>query len=369
MWTAVEALLDELVGAGLAAGCALAVRGPDGLRYAAARGMAELAPRPRPARVDTPFDLASLTKVLCGAPLAMALVGQGRLDLDAPLTALLPDAPIGVTARHCLLHTTGLPAWAPLYAEVVSEGATWGSAETRARVLAAARRSPLQHEPGSTAIYSDLGFLLLCAALEAVGGARVDRLWDRLVGAPSGADLRWGWPGAAATELCPVRGAVVTGQVHDLNAAVLGGLSTHAGLFGSADAVADLAAWQLRAWAGDTDAGLDPGVVRQFWSAKGPGSHRLGWDGVTPGGCSAGDRWPLDGVGHLGFTGCALWVSPRQGVVAALLANRVHPLVEGGSVPGALMSPRYAAFRAIRPRVFTAVVEALDAAGAWRPGA
>lgn len=109
--------------------------------------------------------------------------------------------------------------------------------------------------------------------------------------------------------------------------------------------------------------------MRDAWTARGPGSHRLGWDGVTPGGSSAGPRWPLDGVGHLGFTGCSVWVAPRQRVVVALLSNRVHPEVAGGAVPDAPVSKRYAAFKRLRPALHTAVVEALDAQGRWRVGA
>lgn len=365
MWSKLEALIDLGLAEGLYAGAALCVRGPDAEIFVTERGFAERIPRMRPVARDQAWDLASLTKVLCGAPLAMALVADGRLDLDAPLVEILPDAPPGVSARHCLQHASGLPAWRPLYEVALAHGWAWGSETTRRRLLDLVRCTPLQATPGERHVYSDLSFLLLCSALEAVGGDRVDRLWERLVRAPSGVDLRFGWPGAAATEFCPVRGGVVVGTVHDLNAAVLGGMSTHAGLFGSARAVAAAAAWQLRAWTGEAGEGLDPAVVRRFWSEPGPGSHRLGWDSPTPGLCSAGPRWPLDGVGHLGFTGCSLWVAPRQGVIVAFLANRVHPYVEGGSVPGAPDTPRYRALRALRPRLHEAVIDALLAQGAW----
>lgn len=364
MWSSVERLLDEAIGQGLTAGASICVRTAEGEIYSSDRGMAERAPRPRPVGRDLAWDLASLTKVLATTPLAMVLSGQGALDLDAPLCELVPDAPPGVTARHCLSHASGLPAWRALYEIAVAQGMPWGTEATRRRLVATAVSTPPVAAPGERHLYSDLGFLLLGAALELAGGDRLDRLFERHVRAPSGADLRWGWPGAAATELCPVRGSVVVGTVHDLNAAVLGGISAHAGLFGSARAVAAAAAWQLRAWAG-AQQGLEPQVVRQFWSWQGPGSHRLGWDSPTPGACSAGPRWPLDGVGHLGFTGCSVWIAPRQGIVVALLANRVHPMVEGGAVPGAPDSPRYQAFRALRPRVHEAVIEVLMGTGRW----
>ena len=156
-----------------------------------------------------------------------------------------------------------------------------------------------------------------------------------------------------------MRGRVVVGEVHDLNAAVLGGLSGHAGLFGSAREVAAAAAWQLRAYHG-AEEGLRTETVRAYWTAKGPGSHHLGWDGVSPGASSAGPRWPADGVGHTGFTGCSLWVAPERRIVVAFLTNRVHPLVEGGSVPSAPVSPRYQAFKDLRPELHTRILTALS---------
>ena len=123
----------------------------------------------------------------------------------------------------------------------------------------------------------------LCALLEKLGGERLDALQRRALPDP---ELRWGWPGAAATEDCPLRGRVVVGEVHDLNAAVMGGRAPHAGLFGSVRGVAAAAAWQLRAFQGHHE-GLPPGLVRQAFCQQGPGSHRLGWDGVTPGASTA----------------------------------------------------------------------------------
>jgi CubicO group peptidase (beta-lactamase class C family) len=356
-WADVRALLQTAHQRGAFAGCSLAVRARGGLAVDLDLGDAELIPRRRPALPGQPWDLASLTKVLATTGVALGLHQAGRLDLDAPLSQWLPDAPLGVTAAHCLSHASGLPAWNRLYDAVVQAGLPWGGAEARALVYRLARTTPVVAAPGERHLYSDLGFLLLGAACEAAGGDRFDRLYERLVRAPSGADLRWGWPNAASTEHCPLRGAVITGTVHDLNAAVMGGLAPHAGLFGSAAEVAAQGLWWLRAFEGDPTTGLDPALVRRAFTAVGPGSHHLGWDGVTPGAASAGAAWPQDGVGHLGFTGCSLWMAPRQGLVVCLLSNRVHPVVEGGSVPGAPISARYELLRALRPALHTAVLQ------------
>lgn len=364
------ALLDDAVERGLFAGCGLSIwwAGSEGLSLT--RGRAELRPRHRSLRPRHPFDVASLTKVLCTTPLVYRLVGDGRLDLDAPIAEWLPDAPPGITSRHLLQHASGLPAWSHIYREVEASGHPWGSKAARSLAMQRARTTPPEAPPGAQHRYSDLGFLTLGSLVETATGMRLDQAWEAAVRRPSGADLRWGWPDAAATEDCPVRRRVVVGEVHDLNAASMGGIAPHAGLFGSATAVAALAQWHLAAWHGESH-GLDPEVVREGWSHQGPGSHRLGWDGVTPGGSSAGVLWPLDGVGHLGFTGCSLWIAPRQGVVVSFLSNRVHPSVEGGAVPDALATGdrsqgRYAAFRLTRPALHTAIVTGLRRLGVWR---
>ena len=357
----VRTLLREGVEEGLFPGVSLCVRGPDSELFAEAMGQAEVRPSQRAATLSTHWDLASITKVLATTPIAMRFVGQGLLDLDAPISERLPDAPPGVTAAHCLSHSSGLPPWRPLF-EDLTDQTVWGDPTVRAEALRLARTEPVAAAPGEKYAYSDLGFMLLCSLLEHIGGQRIDDLWRQEIG-PHCPDLRWSWPGAAATEDCPVRGRVVIGEVHDLNTAVLGGASSHAGLFGPVQAVAAAAAWQLRSWMG-ADEGLQPAVVQRFWSFDGVGSHHLGFDSPTPGKASAGPKWPLDGVGHTGFTGGSLWIAPRQGVVVALCSNRVHPIVEGGSKPGAT-GPKTIAFRKFRPTLFTAVVDALSDAGLW----
>ncbi len=364
MWTEVDALLEEAVSAGIVPGCAVCVRGPEAVWHTRTVGAAELRPRPRRARPGQAWDLASLTKVLATTAVAMRLVEAGRLDLDAPVAEVLSGAPEDVTARQLLQHGSGLPAWARLWEAVDDAGLAWGTRAARDHVVGVAAATPREAPPGARHLYSDLGFLVLGGVIEAIGGDRIDRLFERHVRARAGADLRWGWAGAAATEDCPVRGRVVVGEVHDLNAASMGGIAPHAGLFGSVEDVASVGAWHLRSWQAGGE-GVAASTVRAFWSDRGPGSHVLGWDGVTPGGSSAGDRWPLDGVGHLAFTGCSLWIAPRQGVVVSLVSNRVHPDLEGGAAPGAPVSKRYAAFKALRPRVHTAIVEALARAGRW----
>lgn len=335
--------LERLVAAHRMPSASLAIRVDGVERLVHTVGLARLDPE-RPAVGDQPYDLASVTKPLAGAGVAAALIDSGALGLDEPARRYLPDVDPRVSVRHLLQHASGYPAWAPLYADIE---APWGTAEARRRVLDAARGTPLQAEPGAAHRYSDLGFLVLLEVLERVAGP-LEHALHRLVLAPAGAtDLRWGWPCAAATELCPVRGAIVEGTVHDLNCAAMGGVSTHAGLFGTARAVAALADAMLDAGTG-RGGPLAGRALAEMWRSRGPGSHCCGWDGVTRGGyTSTGAHWPDDGVGHLGYTGTSLWLAPRQRTVVALLTNRVHPTDDKARI------------RAFRPAVHDVVARAL----------
>jgi CubicO group peptidase (beta-lactamase class C family) len=282
-------------------------------------GLASRSPE-RPAVPHQVYDLASLTKALATAPICAALSAHGVLDPDAPVREVLPDVPEGITARHLLDHTAGYPAHVLLYERVD----TPGTPEARRQILDGARAVPLAYVPGTASIYSDIGFLVLLDLIETLTGQRIDALFRALVAAPAGVrGLTWGAPDAAATEDCPIRKRVVEGEVHDPNAAAMGGISSHAGLFGSAWTVASLAA-----------ALLDPppafaatsSTLKGWWSQPSVGSHRGGWDTPSSTGYTAtGGAFPPGTVGHLGYTGTSLWLSPDRGVIAVLLTNRIHP--------------------------------------------
>lgn len=279
-----------------------------------------------PVGPGTAWDLASVTKPLVGGLLAGVLREAGELDVDRPLPGL-----DGVTPRHLLQHVAGYAPWAPLYA--TEDPSAWGSVAARERLLRAARDAPRLGSPGAVHRYSDVGFLTLCGLLEGLTGDRIDALWARRVPASASWGLSWGaaGPDVAATECCPVRGRVLVGEVHDLNAAALGGVSTHAGLFGSARALATAGQACLEGWSGRGP--LGQAGLRRSWAERGAGSHTLGWDTWSGPTSTAGPNAPIDLVGHLGFTGTSLWISPHQQVVVALCTNRVHPTADAPPAP------------------------------------
>ena len=308
-------------------------------------GLARYEP-PRPATPNQPYDLASVTKALVGTTVAASLVEEGAFDLDDPVARFLGDVDGRVTVGMLLTHASGYPAWIPYYTTATD---AWGTLATREAILERVRRTPLENEPGTTHVYSDVGMLVLLSLVETVTGQSIDRLFAARILDPARAtDFRWGWPGAAATEHCPVRGLLVEGTVHDLNCASLGGTSTHAGLFGTARAVAGLADTLMSATLDpEGHPGLPGRTLARFWSTRGPGSHRAGWDGKTEGASSTGRYWPADTVGHLGYTGTGVWVAPSKRAVCAFLTNRVHPDDDKGPI------------REIRPLLYDAVAVAL----------
>jgi CubicO group peptidase (beta-lactamase class C family) len=272
----------------------------------------------------------------------MLAVSQGRLGLDAPVQQYVPDfagpKKEQVTIRMLLAHVGGLPAWRPLFREAVS----------REQALALANSTPLSSPPGTTELYSDLGLIVLTQAIEQVYGRRLDVLLNEMVFQPlQMTATRYVPPPAwrdriAPTELDHWRGRLLRGEVHDENAAVMDGVSGHAGLFGSAEDLLTFAEWLLKQ--ADTHPGgqtnlvssspnlvghpaIQPSVFLEFTRRHNmvPGSTRaLGWDMPTAGG-SAGTRLSPNSFGHTGFTGTSLWIDPGRKLAIVLLSNRVNP--------------------------------------------
>jgi CubicO group peptidase (beta-lactamase class C family) len=272
---------------------------------------------------DTIFDLASLTKVISTAGIAMRLVERRQLSLNAPVRDLLPDFDRPhwrtVQVRHLLDHSSGLPAHLRL----------WQTARGAHDYRQAVMSLPLERAPGEASVYSDPGFMLLGWVLDSVGGASLDRQFTDVLGpdiAPllfePGAELR---DRIAPTEFDPWRGRLICGEVHDENAAALGGVAAHAGLFGTAPAVGAFARLVLQTFTAASRLG-SPSTMRLFAARSAvPGSSRaLGWDTALPT-SSSGTRMRPTAIGHTGFTGTSLWIDWERDCYAVLLTNRVHP--------------------------------------------
>jgi len=259
---------------------------------------------------------------------ALRRVRSGDIGLDDQVQRYLPDfdgpGKDRVTVRQLLAHTSGLPAFRP-YHECVPKP---DPAQARAAALA----EPLISAPGSTCCYSDIGFIALGELCAAVAGCGLDQLVRELVLGPLGMDGSGYRPSAglagriAATE--HVAGLAKIGVVHDENAEALGGISGHAGLFGT---VSDLAKY-AGAWAagesGPAEALGLPGWLRaealRCQTDGLAGRRGLGWGLRRDRWDNMGDGWPATGAGHTGFTGTSLSIDPASGMWAVVLTNAVH---------------------------------------------
>jgi CubicO group peptidase (beta-lactamase class C family) len=319
------------------------------------------------------FDVSSLTKVMATGTLAALLVKEGRIRLDAPAVEWLPLFRGGgkerVTVRQLLAHSSGLPWWRPWFERAMADpvaGRAFLPPDERPGDLAAAFargrevvaealwEEPLEVDPGTRALYGDPAFQALGLLVEAAAGAPLDRLFAERVAAPMGlGDTFFVGAGRryAPTERCPHRGEVNQGTVNDDNAWAVGGVAGHAGLFSTAGNVARLGQEWLLALEGRGRI-LDAKVAREFARRDAtPGSERaLAWDtpsapGSAPGsavGSSIGSvlgRGPLGAIGHLGYTGCSLWIDRDRQLVCALLTNHVFP---GGRRPAEILAVRQA---------------------------
>jgi CubicO group peptidase (beta-lactamase class C family) len=311
-------------------------------------GLAVVEPERLEASAETLYDLASLTKPLVTALLTLGLAAEGVLALDLPLSRLVGELCTPgldtLTALDLLTHRSGLSAWAAL-----GLGFRPGAHPPLQRLVRDIVALPREGEPRSRVVYSDLGYLVLGAALERVTGTALALLWARHIATPLGPLAATGFafpprpedrPRTAATERGNeyerhlagaqasdphFRREMLWGEVHDGNAALVSGVAPHAGLFGTAAAVERLAREYLP---GGTLVGP---VARQLALCDltaGLGSHRTAaWECATSEGSAGFGVFGDDAVGHSGFTGTSVWLEPSRQRVYVLLTNRVHPAV------------------------------------------
>jgi CubicO group peptidase (beta-lactamase class C family) len=321
-WEGLIAKLEELLAGGYPSGLALAVVEREGATFHAWGGFACVVGEVRPLQRGTLFDLASLTKVVASAPLALLFGQRGEWSLEDPVGRWVQGFPLAdVTLMHLLTHTSGLVAHRPFFV------AMRGRDAIRRAVLSEATHAA----PPGEVLYSDLNYMLLGWALEACGGARLDRLVRRELTIPLGMSQTRFVPPPTLRRRCAAsevdgdqrnEPGLIWGEVHDGNAAALGGIAGHAGLFAPLD---DLVNFTLPLLHPSSHPVLSQASIEMFSRemARGPGDVRsIGWR-LAPqdwGAWASGTYW------HTGFTGTSLLVDPATGVAVVLLLNGVHPV-------------------------------------------
>lgn len=346
--TVLSEFLREEIDAGSFPGGAALVASRYEIFERAFAGEAAVEPAHEPLSESTLFDLASLTKPLATGALVRRAIDRGLSLTDSP-GRFLPEWKRtrydGITLATLLCHTSGLPAWYPVYAG--GEGA-------------AAYRKTLagiepEHAPGAVVVYSDLGFLLLGDVLETFFAAPLEPCFAELVAGPGGSRARFlPEPGAsfAATErgdateramaenlgvrYAGFRAGVVRGEVHDGNAFRRGGVAGNAGLFATTEDV-----WRLcREWLDSSASEFTRDRTSSLEEARG-----LAWQGVRGAG-SAVPEFSSSAFGHTGFTGTSLWADPERDRIFVLLTNRIHPEARPGGFHDARRRFHRAALRA-----------------------
>jgi CubicO group peptidase (beta-lactamase class C family) len=274
------------------------------------------------------YDLASLTKPLATTVLFGRALEDGKCRLDDPVGKYVPGVSPAITMQHLLEHSSGYPAHAR-FDQYMPSAIPKGSWEAWRHIVYEAVKLGREAPPGYRAVYSDVGFILLGAALEVMYEQPLSLAFALLGtqlfyrdfrGLPALPPI---WPSApiAPTENCAV------GEVHDENARAMGGAAGHSGTFSNAEGVLTLAEQLVLAYHGFKGGVLRPETIRRIWQPSlVPGSTRtMGWDRPSPEGSSTGGRWPPTSVGHLGFTGTSLWIEPERAMIVVLVTNRVCP--------------------------------------------
>lgn len=311
--------------------------------FADALGDASREPERRPATLETIYDLASLTKPLVTGLLCAMFMERELLDPCAPVARYLSEFSAEdkreVTVRQLLTHTSGLPAWRPLYA--ITRGGPDG-------VLDVISRLPLEYEPGKRVVYSDLGFITLGLLLQRLSGSLLAKLARREIFEPLKLRRTYFNPALSLrTEVAACESAgnayeretcssehgitsgsywrekLIWGEVHDGNAHFLGGTAGHAGLFSTVRETFRLARQFL---AGATSL-LKPETCALFKENLTVGleeARSFAWQLAATPLSAAGSKLPPDAFGHLGFTGTSCWVDPSTERVFVLLTNRTH---------------------------------------------
>ncbi|HVF50313.1 MAG TPA: serine hydrolase [Pyrinomonadaceae bacterium] len=368
----IKTMLAERIAAGDFPSAVYVVAEKGRTRLSGALGDAVREPVRHAATLDTIYDLASLTKPLVTGLLCALLSERGALETERAVAHYLPEFAAredkrDITVRQLLTHTSGLPAWRPLY--LLTGG-------DRALALETIAAQPLEYASGTRVVYSDLGFITLGLLVERITRHSLAEFARQEIFAPLGLKRTFFNParalqmGVAACEsggnnyergMCgdaaggaaqsfQWREDLIWGEVHDGNAHFLGGAAGHAGLFSDARETLRIAAQFLpaetRLLAPETCA-----LFRTNMTAGLDEARSFAWQLAATKDSTASASLSPESFGHLGFTGTSCWIDPAHERIFILLTNRTH----------AARALPFVNINSVRRRFHTLAVEALEA--------
>lgn len=324
---------------------------------------------------ETLYDLASLTKVLATLQSVMVLYDRKQIDITQKASAYLPELrgtnKQNIIIQDLLWHQSGMASYYPttwdrtrkpgggLKAEYYSATpdslhtlqiapTLWGTPALKDSVWKWVIQSPVSRKIDETGkppyVYSDLNFLTLQKIVERVSKQPLDKFVTEQVYRPLGLHQlgftplqRLKNPHCAPTEQDTYyRNQLLVGTVHDQMAAVQGGISGHAGLFGNAHDIATLLQMNLQKGQYGQQRILNPMTVPYFTQTLSSRSHRaLGWDKPNPESPSSvymAAQASARSFGHTGFTGNVVWVDPDEELIFIFLSNRIYPTAGNTSI-------------------------------------
>ena len=339
--TAIAGIVDKAIRSGKTPGAVVLIGNQDKVVYRQAFGYRAIKPKRLPMRIDTIFDLSSLTKVIATTTAVMQLMEKGKLRIEDRIAEHWPEFKINgkeeITVCQLLTHYSGLrPSL-----EVSSK---WVGYDAALKMITGEKPfSP----PGTRFIYSDINFIILGELVRRISGQSLDVYCAEYIFKPLGMkDTRFKPSPSLRSRIAPTqyqhgkKGKILWGEVHDPVAYHMGGVAGHAGLFSTAD---DLATFAQTLLNGGSTKGLrilSPLTVEKMTTPQTPPNKMvlrgLGWDIDSPFASNRGELFPVGSYGHTGFTGTSIWIDPVSKTYIILLTNRVHP--DGKGDVGSLRS-------------------------------
>ena len=333
------ALIDGLVAEGLEKkrmpGCVIAIGRRGKLVYHQAFGHRQLEPEALPMQLDTVFDMASITKPVATATSVMMLVEQGKLRVRDKVTTYIPDfgshGKRNITLMQCLTHQAGF----------IPDNAVGDYKDGRKTAFENIYKLSTKYDPGTSFVYSDVGFILLDDLIERASGQTVAAFSKQHIFQPLGMRESGYLPNkelqlrAATTEQREIGGSWMKGEVHDPRSHLMGGVAGHAGLFSTAKDIAIYAQMMLNGGTYQGKRILSRATVEMMTrdykivEGKKVSIRGLGWDKLTGYSSNRGENMSSRAFGHGGFTGTVLWIDPELDMFFIFLSNRVHPNGKG----------------------------------------
>ncbi|ARM30511.1 serine hydrolase [Prosthecochloris sp. HL-130-GSB] len=325
-FTPVEQFVSQSITDGVFPSASIAVIHNGRVIFHRAFGHLTYSPETEKTTTRTIYDLASLTKPIVTTSIAMQLYERDSLHIDAPVSHYLPsfgnNGKEQITVKNLLIHNSGLKAHRFFIRTCTTPEEVYQAIDNETPVA----------PPGTKTIYSDLGFITLGRIIETITGRSLEENFRERYSRPLGMhNTTFNPPAKLHGRIAPTEQdtswTLDTPRplVHDHNAALLGGIAGHAGLFSTTEDLIIFTTMYLQQGRYGSQTCFTPETLATF-TERHPGSRGLGWDlRSLQGPSSSGDHLSSSTYGHLGFTGTSIWIDPKRNLAIITLTNRVHP--------------------------------------------